>query len=71
MLNNSMKKSVETRFLILWALKHKTEDYMLKVLFVGDIVGNPGRKAARAVIPGIRKEMGIDLCIATRNAALV
>ncbi|NLC67489.1 MAG: TIGR00282 family metallophosphoesterase [Clostridiaceae bacterium] len=42
----------------------------MKVLFVGDIVGNPGRKAARAVIPGIRKEMGIDLCIANcENAA--
>ncbi|MDD4188702.1 MAG: TIGR00282 family metallophosphoesterase [Eubacteriales bacterium] len=36
----------------------------MKVLFVGDIVGNPGRKTARRVIPLIRKELSIDFCIA-------
>lgn len=42
----------------------------MKVLFVGDIVGNPGRKAARELIPQIRKEMGIDFCVANgENAA--
>lgn len=43
---------------------------MLKILFVGDIVGNPGRKAAKAIIPGIRRDMAVDLCIANcENAA--
>lgn len=36
----------------------------MKVLFVGDIVGNPGRKTARRVIPILKKERNIDFCIA-------
>lgn len=36
----------------------------MKVLFVGDIVGNPGRKTARRVIPVLKKERDIDFCIA-------
>lgn len=42
----------------------------MKVLFVGDIVGNPGRKVAKEIIPQLRKDMGIDFCIANcENAA--
>jgi metallophosphoesterase (TIGR00282 family) len=36
----------------------------LKILFIGDIVGNPGRKAVKQVISALRKEYGIDYCIA-------
>jgi hypothetical protein len=43
---------------------------ILKVLFIGDIYGNPGRKAAREMIAKIRKEESIDFCIANcENAA--
>lgn len=42
----------------------------MKVLFIGDIVGNPGRKAAREMISSMRKEMPFDYCIANgENAA--
>ncbi|MEN6315309.1 MAG: TIGR00282 family metallophosphoesterase [Clostridiaceae bacterium] len=42
----------------------------MKVLFIGDIVGGPGRKAAREMISVIRKEMPFDYCIANgENAA--
>jgi 2',3'-cyclic-nucleotide 2'-phosphodiesterase len=42
----------------------------LKVLFIGDIVGNPGRKAVKELIGGILKEESIDFCIANgENAA--
>jgi metallophosphoesterase (TIGR00282 family) len=42
----------------------------LRVLFIGDIVGNPGRKASKCLIKTIRKEMSIDFCIANcENAA--
>jgi metallophosphoesterase (TIGR00282 family) len=42
----------------------------MKILFVGDIVGKPGRDAALALIPSLREEFGIDLTIANaENAA--
>lgn len=37
---------------------------------IGDIVGKPGRKAVSALVPGLRKELGLDLVIANgENAA--
>lgn len=36
----------------------------MNVLFIGDIVGNPGRKVVREVISALRREMPIDYCIA-------
>lgn len=36
---------------------------MLRILFLGDIVGEPGRKAVIARLPKIRKERGIDFII--------
>ncbi|MCX7711072.1 MAG: TIGR00282 family metallophosphoesterase [Clostridia bacterium] len=42
----------------------------MKVLFIGDIVGNPGRKAIKGILPGLKKKLGIDVCIANgENAA--
>ncbi|MCX8130644.1 MAG: TIGR00282 family metallophosphoesterase [Clostridia bacterium] len=36
----------------------------MNILFIGDIVGNPGRKAAKEIIPQLKKSMSIDFCIA-------
>jgi len=36
----------------------------LRVLFIGDIVGSPGRKAAKEMILKLKKEEEIDFCIA-------
>jgi metallophosphoesterase (TIGR00282 family) len=36
----------------------------VKLLFIGDIVGEPGRKAVKAIAPRLRAERGIDLVIA-------
>jgi len=36
----------------------------LKVLFVGDVVGNPGRKTVKSVVPEMKRNMSIDYCIA-------
>ena len=36
----------------------------MRVLMMGDVVGKPGRRAIQAVVPGLRREMGIDLVIA-------
>lgn len=42
----------------------------MKVLFIGDIVGSPGRKAVKQYIGEVRKEYGFDYCIANgENAA--
>jgi len=42
----------------------------LKILFVGDVFGKPGKRAACEFIPRIAEERGIDLCIANgENAA--
>jgi 2',3'-cyclic-nucleotide 2'-phosphodiesterase len=36
----------------------------LNILFIGDIVGEPGRKAVRELAPKLRAQYQIDLCIA-------
>jgi len=42
----------------------------VKVLFVGDVVGRPGRDAVAALLPGLRKELGVDLAVVNgENAA--
>src|SRR4051812_25015454 len=35
----------------------------MKLLFVGDIVGKPGRAAVRHFVPELRAKHGLDLCI--------
>lgn len=43
---------------------------MVRVLALGDIVGKPGRQAIRALLPELKKELGVDLVIANgENAA--
>jgi len=42
----------------------------LKILGIGDIVGKPGRRAVKALLPGLVREYGIDLTIGNgENAA--
>jgi metallophosphoesterase (TIGR00282 family) len=42
----------------------------LKILFVADVVGHPGRDAVRALLPGLKKELRPDLTIVNgENAA--
>jgi hypothetical protein len=42
----------------------------LRILFVGDVVGRPGREAVAALLPGLREELGVDLAIVNgENAA--
>jgi len=36
----------------------------LKVLMIGDIVGQPGRKAVRRLLPELKHELGLDMVIA-------
>src|SRR6266702_7745240 len=43
---------------------------MLKLLFLGDIVGEPGRRAVIETVPRLREERGIDFIVANgENAA--
>ncbi len=42
----------------------------MKVLFIGDVVGNSGRKAIKEILAELRKEMPFDYCVANgENAA--
>ena len=42
----------------------------MKILFIGDIVGRPGREAVERLLPGLRKEFELDAVIANaENAA--
>lgn len=42
----------------------------MRILFVGDVVGRPGRDAVTRLLPGIRAQRGIDLAIVNgENAA--
>ena len=36
----------------------------MRILMIGDIIGRPGRRAIRSLVPGLREEHGIDLVIA-------
>jgi metallophosphoesterase (TIGR00282 family) len=37
---------------------------MIRILFLGDIVGEPGRKAVISKIPALREQLGLDFIIA-------
>ena len=42
----------------------------MKILFIGDIVGSPGREAVKSLLPGLKKEYILDFIIANaENAA--
>ena len=42
----------------------------MRILMVGDVIGRPGRKAIRSLVPGLRSEYGLDLVIVNaENAA--
>jgi 2',3'-cyclic-nucleotide 2'-phosphodiesterase len=42
----------------------------VRILFVADVVGTPGRNALEARLPGLRAELGIDACVVNgENAA--
>ena len=42
----------------------------MKILFIGDIVGSPGREAVKTLLPGLKREYGLDFVIANaENAA--
>ncbi|HKV43080.1 MAG TPA: TIGR00282 family metallophosphoesterase [bacterium] len=36
----------------------------MKLLFIGDIVGKPGRRVLAQMLPGLRRELAVDLAIA-------
>ena len=42
----------------------------MRILFVGDVFGSPGRRAVESRLPGLREELGVDFCIVNgENAA--
>lgn len=42
----------------------------MKILFIGDIVANPGREAIKGLLPELQKEYGLDFVVANaENAA--
>ncbi len=43
---------------------------MIRILMIGDIVGAPGRRALRAILPDLRRREAVDLCVVNaENAA--
>jgi len=42
----------------------------MKILFIGDIVGNPGREAVKKLLPALKQEYHLDFIVANgENAA--
>ncbi|HUY70690.1 MAG TPA: TIGR00282 family metallophosphoesterase [Gaiellaceae bacterium] len=42
----------------------------MRILFVGDVFGSPGRRAVESRLPGLREELQVDFCIVNgENAA--
>ena len=36
----------------------------MRILLIGDVIGKPGRRAVKALLPGLRREYDIDLVVA-------
>jgi 2',3'-cyclic-nucleotide 2'-phosphodiesterase len=51
-------------FGIVWAVVICHYLLRMKILFIGDVVGKPGRRAVATLVPGLRAERGIDFVIA-------
>ena len=44
--------------------------FLMRLLFIGDVVGKPGRKALRELLPSLRNEFNVDIILANvENAA--
>ncbi|MBI4706804.1 MAG: TIGR00282 family metallophosphoesterase [Candidatus Omnitrophica bacterium] len=41
----------------------------MKILFIGDIVGSPGRNAVKVLLPQLKKEHGLDFVVANAENA--
>ena len=42
----------------------------MRILFIGDIIGQPGRRALKHVLPGLKNDRGVDFTVANgENAA--
>lgn len=41
-----------------------SEEFDMKILFIGDIVGEPGRRAVEELVPKIKKREGVEFVIA-------
>ena len=42
----------------------------MRILFVADVFGAPGRRAVETRLPALREELGVDFCIVNgENAA--
>jgi len=42
----------------------------LKILFIGDVFGNPGRKAIKECVPQLKKELEIDFVLQMEKTVL-
>lgn len=48
----------------------RTEEDLLNILMIGDIMGRPGRRAVRELVPDLRRQHDVDLVVANgENAA--
>ena len=41
----------------------------MRILFIGDIIGKPGREAVPALVPGLRGEYDVDMVVANGENA--
>jgi len=44
-------------------MAHTEDDGLFRILFLGDVVGEPGRKAVGELLPKIKKELKVDFAI--------
>ena len=53
-----------------WPLNPEPDPEKMKLLFIGDIVGKPGRKAVATLLPKLRRDEKLDCVVANgENAA--
>lgn len=45
------------------SMAEATDDGLFRILFLGDVVGEPGRKAVGELLPKIKKELNVDFAI--------
>lgn len=44
---------------------------MITILFIGDVVGEPGRTAVKHMLPELKKEHGADFVIVNGELSLI
>src|SRR5699024_593227 len=70
-INNEVKKAVEMPLFFIHIILHKnTRSFYMRLLFIGDVVGSPGREMVKEYVPRLKEKYRPQVTIVNgENAA--